>query len=707
MTQSKSRELVLLAAVAAWGLAAGITLATLTVREPPPGQIPSALSTRHGIDARAPLRSILLVIAGPILAALLTRPYVRRVAASAERWAVVAIASALLTGLWVALLDPYDTLIILFVPLVGAVAFALLRHVDPRFDRGDVILLPIFLTLFAIAGLWMTVAHAALLAAAITMAGRLLWGPALAGRPAKAGPHTRLIAYFAYPAFAIALFAGDLTPRVSLFEDGHSLTPASEMLHGERPYRDIVPGHGLIADGLLDWAAMHLGARDIGDVLRVRAVAAALLPAVVYFVALAATGSAEAAILAFLFAASLTITGTPWARPVSAIEAMPGFRPIPSLLALAACAVALRMRSRRWLAIAGGLAVLAELTSVEFGFYAIVICIVAALRASATWRGRRSALLAVLSGAAIVAVPAALIMLIRGWLGAYLHTMLVELPPLSEAYSILLFHFPDAYKDLSTFPEIIAALFIPRTVWFVLWCLIAIGTAMGLTQRAGGRRLEPILILGVWTVAAALSFAERTNVYFLAVGAVATVCALCGAGNLACLRRRWVAVIILILMAAPTTRLITLAAKLRNRGNVAGYVRYDALPRARGGWFEPDNARRLAAAQAFIDRALRPGETFFDFANMPILYYLFDRRCPVREYETPFYETEELQREVIARLESDRSVRAALMQFPNQGFVAIDGVPNAIRAPLVAQYLRDHFMPAYAREGVVFWLRRQ
>ena len=164
---------------------------------------------------------------------------------------------------------------------------------------------------------------------------------------------------------------------------------------------------------------------------------------------------------------------------------------------------------------------------------------------------------------------------------------------------------------------------------------------------------------------------------------------------------------VLILMAAPTTRLITLAAKLRNRGNVAGYVRYDALPRARGGWFEPDNARRLAAAQAFIDRALRPGETFFDFANMPILYYLFDRRCPVRQYETPFYETEELQREVIARLESDRSVRAALMQFPNQGFVAIDGVPNAVRAPLVAQYLREHFTPAYARDGVVFWLRRQ
>jgi len=138
---------------------------------------------------------------------------------------------------------------------------------------------------------------------------------------------------------------------------------------------------------------------------------------------------------------------------------------------------------------------------------------------------------------------------------------------------------------------------------------------------------------------------------------------------------------------------------------VAGYVRYDALTRARGGWFEPDNARKLTAAQAFIDRALKPNETFFDFANMPILYYLFDRRCPVRQPEVPFYESETLQREVIARLDGDPTVRAALVQFPNQGFVAIDGVPNAIRAPLVAQYLREHFAPAYASDGVVFWIK--
>jgi len=490
---------------------------------------------------------------------------------------------------------------------------------------------------------------------------------------------------------------------VNLFEDGHSLLPASEMLRGKRLYRDVVPDHGLVEDGLIDWAAMRLGATNIGDVLRVRAVFAALLPAAVYFVALGATGSADVAILAFLFAAFVTITGTPWAKPVSAIEALPGFRPVPSLLALAACATSLRTRSRRWMAIAGALAVIAELTSVEFGFYALVATLVGA------WRARPRAILPAIFGGTIIAIPAALIMLIRGWLGAYIHTILFEIPPLSAAYSVALFRFPSAYRDLSTFPEILGGLFISRIVWIVLWCVVAILTAIGLTRRAGSRRLEPILVLGVWTVVAALSYAERTNVYFLATAAVMLVC---GAGNLACLRRRdrlrhteLAVVLLLILIAAPTQRLVALAAQLRHRGSVAGSVRYDALPRARGGWFEPDNARKLTAAQAFIDRALKPNETFFDFANMPILYYLFDRRCPVRQPEVPFYESETLQREVIARLDGDPTVRAALVQFPNQGFVAIDGVPNAIRAPLVAQYLREHFAPAYASDGVVFWIK--
>jgi hypothetical protein len=102
---------------------------------------------------------------------------------------------------------------------------------------------------------------------------------------------------------------------------------------------------------------------------------------------------------------------------------------------------------------------------------------------------------------------------------------------------------------------------------------------------------------------------------------------------------------------------------------------------------------------------LGPGETFYDFVNLPILYFLFDRSCPVRQYEVPFYESEEGQREVIARLESDHTVRAVLMSFGTFSGGPIDGVPNAERVPLVWEWIQKHFQPGYSRDGVVFWVR--
>jgi hypothetical protein len=73
--------------------------------------------------------------------------------------------------------------------------------------------------------------------------------------------------------------------------------------------------------------------------------------------------------------------------------------------------------------------------------------------------------------------------------------------------------------------------------------------------------------------------------------------------------------------------------------------------------------------------------------------------------EIPFVESPAAQREVIAMLERDRTVRAALIDFPDV-FTAIDGVPNRVRAPLVWHYLEQHFAPAFAEHGVVFWIRR-
>ncbi|MBV9494363.1 MAG: hypothetical protein JOZ54_08950 [Acidobacteria bacterium] len=627
----------------------------------------------HGLDARGPLRSVLGAIVAPLVAVFLLRPVLDRIARDARlrEWALWALAGALVSGLWIALVDPFQSIAVLFLPPVAFAAIGAVSRRDVGFTRDDVGLLAIALALVASLGLVLPLALAAPLAALVTL-----------GLRVAVRFHVPRVLY---PLFAFAMFFPTTTPVVNLFEEGHSLTPAAEMLRGERPYRDIVPGHGLLSDGLLDATVIRLGARDIGDVLRVRNIVAALVPVAVYCLALGVTGSANVALLALLFSASLTITGTPWARPISAIASMPGIRPIPSLFALAFCAAAIRLRRPRWLGYATALAVLAVMTSLDFGFYAVVAVGVTAILMR-SWR-------APLVGGGIATAIVALPMLATGCFVPFVRTTLFELTPLGEAYAVAFFGFPPSHLALRGFPEIVGGIASQRVVWIVLWFGIAAATAVALALRLP-RRLAALLPLGVWTMAAGISYAERTNVYFLPVAAVLVI----GAAN-AMRRTRWFAAVVvaLVVIAAPTSALRDFFDARKAAPPSPQILMHGAL-------FDADNVAKIAAAEAFIDRSLKPGETWFDFANMPALYYLFDRNCPIRQYEIAFYEPEALQREVIARLERDQTVRAVLMQFPNLGYTSLD-IPNASRAPLVHAWLRAHFAPAYEREGVVFWVR--
>jgi hypothetical protein len=47
-------------------------------------------------------------------------------------------------------------------------------------------------------------------------------------------------------------------------------------------------------------------------------------------------------------------------------------------------------------------------------------------------------------------------------------------------------------------------------------------------------------------------------------------------------------------------------------------------------------------------------------------------------------------------------VRAALII---GSYPPVDGIPNAVRAPRVDQYLREHFQPFLVEDGIEYWLR--
>ena len=96
-------------------------------------------------------------------------------------------------------------------------------------------------------------------------------------------------------------------------------------------------------------------------------------------------------------------------------------------------------------------------------------------------------------------------------------------------------------------------------------------------------------------------------------------------------------------------------------------------------------------------------DTFFDFADVPNLYFLLNRDCPVRQIAVPFFEADGAQRDVVARIARNPHVRAALVRA--NPTVGIDGVPNSVRAPIVWRYLQANFAPDVPVGDIVIWRR--
>jgi hypothetical protein len=323
-------------------------------------------------------------------------------------------------------------------------------------------------------------------------------------------------------------------------------------------------------------------------------------------------------------------------------------------------------------------------------------------------------------------------MAITGIFTPFVRTSFFEMATLGPVYALTPFRAPSIM--VSTFhhvPELLAATFDREGSLYITWIGALLFVAVALTTRppASPRRragYDALLTMAVWVVVLAISYAERNHLPFrIAVPAV-----LVGATLYVSPRRPWVvpvAVVTLLAVAQPTTHLAVTAWLRTAHGpldpgrtsepSVLTRARELYWPldpkdsrelivpaRARGAlWFEEDVVT-VRAAGAYIDR-LAPGDTFVDFTNHGLLYFLFDRDCPIRQLEVAFYERDELQREVIHRIARDPHVVAALIPpFPEYG--SVDHVPNSVRAPLVWSYLQSHFRPDYREGNVVFWKRK-
>ncbi len=536
--QAASRRLLI--AFAIWGLAIAISFAPALQKPAPPDQLPG-YATQIGIDAHGPFRFFALLIVVTLLTPWLARPLARRLA-DAEPWASNATIAACVTAFWFVALERNPFYVI--APFAIAIAaFTLLRRVPMHFTRRDWILLPTFLTtLLAVIDVVkdIQVQRATLVAAAIVLAIRIAvtflpspLPPALAfllaplGLSLQTGFFARDQRYFGWHALllvivtpfvlrlllrnerravkalafviypivvyaytnAMSITTAEGKERLNFFEDSHSLPIASEYLRGEAPYRDNLPVHGLGADGGFEYLAFQLTGASAGGAMRARAVVATLNSIAIYALGAAMTGVAEVGLVAFFFA---TLTGSTSSM----------LRATPALFTLLLIVLAIRKRDSRYLVAAGIGTVLCGVQGLDFGLYALIVLLIAAFR----MRAFRAAALGLGATAALLFIVFA----IFGILDDFFRGTFGEILSMGPAYALNLFTPP---RDLTTFPEFLPLAFRGDAFPYFVWCGIAIATAV-LLARPRRRSREGFVIVGIWIVLCAISYAERHHLYF-------------------------------------------------------------------------------------------------------------------------------------------------------------------------------------------------
>ena len=431
------------------------------------------------------------------------------------------------------------------------------------------------------------------------------------------------------------------------FHEGEHLTPGFLFQSGERPFKDVFVLHGLATDGGLD--ALVLGeppsprrARRLQTVLDA-ATLALLVPIAAEVVA--TTGGLIAAVLA-----SLCATAAFW------VPVFPYFRVAPVLIATLALLRYVRTRSLVPLFVAFLSSSAGLLWSLDTGTYALAgTAIVAALVA----RRRALWLLAFL--------PPLLLLPRQFWIDSF-----VIIPRAIDAVWSLPAPKPFTVEGLHYyFPPVFYG-FLLALAWkrrdmrmaiITIFALLLFRTATGRVSWSHTRYAVPLL--GIAAVAFVLEPLAKKR-----VAAAMT------------------ALVLILYFEVPQN--LAAGAKLvagwRARQSHEGLVRYP-FATGKGIYTTEQNARELAALNGMIE-SLGKGP-ILDFSNERALYYLMQRKPPMRCFDIPMLSNPTLLAEAMGELNASPPVAVILGGDPN--IATFDGVPNRDRVPDLAAWIDANY----------------
>jgi hypothetical protein len=530
-------------------------------------------------------------------------------------------------------------------------------------------------------------------------------------RDAIDGAHVRnLIAYAVLPVLLFCISyasTASLTQWIDLFHRGESLGPASDLLRGKVPFRDVFALHGLLEDGLLDTWLMQLFGRDVNIVLLRPVVLGSVAVAMLWYLGMVIFDSIPLAMFSILLGAVTTVDNE---------------RALLEIVSIALLIGALR-RNSRWLALFSGIAAGATLFySLDIGLYSVgggIIALIGFGLLTQRAKALIAPLLSFVGGIAIGAAPFLVYLGARGAIGAFIETSFIAIPRIIDAVWSL--PFPDMTTTFRSNLNLhtLADFVLFEHFRFILNPLV-IGIALiVLVQRAVTRRsdgldvsLAVLTSFGILTQRSATGRADFPHQYFSAflIGPMILILlVLLGRAAAHVWRTRDRAEQSFLILA--TAIVIPLLAVMLWVPDIVN-LRLDDTTHYLGrvsriGWVDPaaeEIRNRVAGVKSVVDELSKPNEPIFDFSNQPALYFFCNRPNPTRFYQVPILSPREYQIETIRALERARP--PLVIRHSPQEFDVFDGIDNSVRAQAVAGYIDDHYSYARSTRGVEIWRRR-
>ncbi|MBK5259092.1 MAG: hypothetical protein JJE51_05820 [Thermoanaerobaculia bacterium] len=466
------------------------------------------------------------------------------------------------------------------------------------------------------------------------------------------------------------------------FHEGEHLVPGFLLKSGDRPYREVFFLHGLATDGGLD--ALVLG--DPPSPRRTRRLETILDAATLaLLVPIAAALCTTFAGVAVATVASLCAMAALW------IPVFPYFRLAPLLLAVLGLLRYVKRGSAGPLALAFVASTLGILWSLEVGTYtlaatAISFVAIRLLRVEEQPLSLRAIVLLALGASAAPFVLLAAI-------GADIRQFLVD------SFVVI----PSAIDAIWSLPS-------PKTIdlaslrYYLPPAFYGFLLALAVNRYRRGEKLAAaqLLVIGVASILVFRTAAGRVSwshtrfaLPLFGIAAVAFVIEPLARA------RRWVATAVAAIALAFVTQLgpnvvagTKLLAGWRARQKHELLVRYPVRA-GKGIYATPDQANDLAAINGFLD-SLGPDATFLDFSGERALYYLLQRRPPVRCPDIHMLSSPPLLAEAMAQLNAKPPAFVVLEGLPVLG--AFDGIPNRTRVPDLAEWIDANY-PNRTRMG--------